>query len=87
MVLLSEYIWGVIDFTPDTNFPDIRNRTAIHSENGSCMTIPREGDNVRFYIQMSEKDVTDPVTGKLDIKVTPEKLLEVCPSYMHQLHY
>ncbi|KAJ8589553.1 hypothetical protein M405DRAFT_817777 [Rhizopogon salebrosus TDB-379] len=74
----TRYIWGVIDFTPDTDFPDIRNRTAIHSENGSCMTIPREGDKVRFYLQMSEKDVMDPKTGKLDsLKVTPEKLIEV----------
>jgi phenol 2-monooxygenase len=45
------------------------------------MTIPREGDRVRFYLQMSEKDVMDPTTGKLDSnKVTPEKLIEVCPS-------
>jgi len=81
IMVLLEYIWGVIDFTPDTDFPDIRNRTAIHSENGSCMTIPREGDRVRFYLQMSEKDVMDPTTGKLDSsKVTPEKLIEVCHS-------
>lgn len=86
MVLFSGYIWGVIDFTPDTDFPDIRNRTAIHSENGSCMTIPREGDKVRFYLQMSEKDVMDPKTGKLDsLKVTPEKLIEVCSSQIKKL--
>ncbi|OJA18319.1 hypothetical protein AZE42_02806 [Rhizopogon vesiculosus] len=74
----TKYIWGVIDFTPDTDFPDIRNRSAIHSKNGSCMVIPREGDKVRFYLQMSEQDVMDPKSGKLDSrKVTPEKLLEV----------
>lgn len=79
MMLLSDYIWGVIDFVPDTDFPDIRNRTAIHSSNGSCMIIPREGDKVRFYLQMSDKDVIDPETGRVDkVKVTAEKLIDVC---------
>ena len=44
----TDYIWGVVDTIPETDFPDIRNRTAIHSDNGSCMVIPREGDTVRF---------------------------------------
>jgi len=42
----TDYIWGVVDSIPETDFPDIRNRTAIHSDNGSCMVIPREGDTV-----------------------------------------
>lgn len=72
----TDYIWGVIDFVPDTDFPDIRNRAAIHSLNGSCMIIPREGDKVRFYLQMSDKDVMDPETGKIDKrKVTAENLI------------
>jgi phenol 2-monooxygenase len=69
----------VIDFIPDTDFPDIRNRAAIHSKNGSCMIIPREGDKVRFYLQMSDKDVMDPETGRIDKnKVTAENLINVC---------
>lgn len=76
---IPDYIWGVIDFIPDTNFPDIRNRSAIHSENGSCMIIPREGDKVRFYLQMADKDVMDPETGRIDKqKVTAENLINVC---------
>ncbi|KAG2137580.1 FAD binding domain-containing protein [Suillus bovinus] len=72
----TDYIWGVIDFIPDTNFPDIRNRSAIHSSNGSCMIIPREGDKVRFYLQMLDKDVMDPETGRIDKqKVTAENLI------------
>lgn len=71
----------MIDFIPDTNFPDIRNRTAIHSSNGSCMIIPREGDKVRFYLQMSDKDVMDPETGRIDkAKVTAKNLIDVRPS-------
>ncbi|KAG6381746.1 putative phenol hydroxylase [Boletus reticuloceps] len=74
----TDYIWGVLDTVPETNFPDIRNRTVIHSENGSCMVIPREGDTVRLYIQLSDKDVVDPLTGRVDKnKMSPQKLLSV----------
>ncbi|KIJ65495.1 hypothetical protein HYDPIDRAFT_110592 [Hydnomerulius pinastri MD-312] len=80
----TDYIWGVIDMIPDTNFPDIRNRTAIHSTNGSCMIIPREGDKVRLYIQLSDKDVVDPSTGRVDKnRMSPEKLLEVARKTFH----
>ena len=51
---------------PETNFPDIRNACVIHSENGSSLIIPREGDLVRFYIQPSDADVVDPLTGRVD---------------------
>ncbi|KAF9233477.1 FAD binding domain-containing protein [Melanogaster broomeanus] len=80
----TDYIWGVVDMIPDTNFPDIRNRTAIHSENGSCMIIPREGDKVRLYIQLSDRDVIDPLTGRVDKnRMTAEKLLEVAKKTLH----
>ena len=71
-------IWGVIDTIPETNFPDIRNRCVIHSKSGSCMVIPREGDKVRFYIQLSGKQVVDPATGRVDkSRVTTDNLLQV----------
>lgn len=74
----SEYIWGVLDIVPSTDFPDIRNKCAIHSTNGSCMIIPREADIVRLYIQLTGHDVLDPATGRVDkAKMNPEKLLEV----------
>jgi phenol 2-monooxygenase len=42
------------------------------------MIIPREGDKVRFYIQLSDSDVLDPITGRVDKnRMNPEKLLEV----------
>ncbi|EPQ27980.1 uncharacterized protein PFL1_04307 [Pseudozyma flocculosa PF-1] len=50
----TDYIWGVLDAVPVTDFPDIRMRCAIHSANdGSVMIIPREDGLVRFYIQIS----------------------------------
>ncbi|EPQ56124.1 hypothetical protein GLOTRDRAFT_137955 [Gloeophyllum trabeum ATCC 11539] len=77
----TDYVWGVVDLIPDTDFPDIRNRCAIHSNNGSCMIVPREGDLVRLYLQLTDdnlKRVTNPNTGKPDISYcNPQQLLEV----------
>jgi hypothetical protein len=43
------------------------------------MIIPREGDLVRLYIQLENKDIIDPATGRLKKEgMGPEKLLEVC---------
>ncbi|KAI9843805.1 MAG: hypothetical protein M1837_006065 [Sclerophora amabilis] len=51
----TDYIWGVLDIIPITDFPDIRMRCAIHSESsGSVMVIPRENKLVRLYIQITE---------------------------------
>ncbi|QRV88565.1 phenol 2-monooxygenase [Ceratobasidium sp. AG-Ba] len=72
----TDFVWGVVDTIPDTDFPDIRNRTAIHSDNGSCMIIPREGDLVRLYVQLAEIELGG--TGRMDrSKMTPEKIMEV----------
>ncbi|KAM0493242.1 hypothetical protein ACHAP8_009428 [Fusarium lateritium] len=53
----TDHIWGVCDFVADTNFPDIRNRSAVHSDAGSVMIIPREqiatGEYLtRLYVQV-----------------------------------
>ncbi|KAF8555662.1 hypothetical protein OG21DRAFT_1410577 [Imleria badia] len=82
----TDYIWGVFDSVPETNFPDIRNRTVIHSENGTCMIIPREGDTVRLYIQLSDTDVTSlsSSAGRVDkSKLTPQKLISVSQKIFH----
>ncbi|CAA7265147.1 unnamed protein product [Cyclocybe aegerita] len=75
----TDYIWGVVDLTPDTDFPDIRNKTVVHSNNGSCMVIPREGDKVRLYIQLDDRQ-NNFVTSDKRIdkdKVRPQQILEV----------
>ncbi|KAM0811079.1 putative Phenol hydroxylase [Seiridium cardinale] len=51
----TDFIWGVLDIIPITDFPDIRMRCAIHSaDSGSLMVIPREAGLVRLYIQLRE---------------------------------
>lgn len=45
------------------------------------MVIPREGDLVRLYTQLSEEDAQEVlnVNGRVDLtKWGPERLLEVC---------
>ncbi|KAF7595503.1 hypothetical protein BBP40_005839 [Aspergillus hancockii] len=55
----SDYVWGVIDFTPDTDYPDIRRHGHVHSSRGKIMHFPRERNNdgdwvSRFYVDMHD---------------------------------
>ncbi|ERS99272.1 hypothetical protein HMPREF1624_04471 [Sporothrix schenckii ATCC 58251] len=77
----TDYIWGVLDIVPITDFPDIRMRCAIHSaESGSVMVIPRENKLVRLYIQITttEKNTDGSSAGsRADrSKITPEVILQ-----------
>ncbi|KAG1848094.1 FAD binding domain-containing protein [Suillus subalutaceus] len=74
----SDSIWGVVDMvTPDTDFPDVRNKALVHSNHGSVIFIPREQDRIRIYIQLKDKDLIDPVTGRVDKeKMGPDRILE-----------
>lgn len=60
-------VWGVMDVYPQTDFPDIRKKTAISSDAGNLMIIPREGDSlVRFYIEIeSAEDASKLTLGDL----------------------
>ncbi|KAI0352096.1 FAD-linked reductase [Trametes cingulata] len=79
----SDYIWGVIDFRPSTDFPDVRNLSIIHSHDGSALLIPRENDHIRVYVQLSKEDVVDPDTGRVDKQRTsPEILMKVANSVL-----
>ncbi|KAI6106257.1 FAD binding domain-containing protein [Pisolithus croceorrhizus] len=56
----TDSIWGVLDMVPDTGFPDIRNKSLIHSNDGSCLLVPREAERIRIYMQIADTDVCDP---------------------------
>lgn len=73
----TDYIWGVLDIVPITDFPDIRMRCAIHSaESGSVMVIPRENKLVRLYIQLTTTQKTGDQAARSDRSwVTPEVIL------------
>jgi phenol 2-monooxygenase len=70
----TDYIWGVLDAVPASNFPDIRSRCAIHSaDSGSIMIIPREKGLVRFYVQLQERAEQGQRVNRT--KFTPEMVI------------
>lgn len=74
----TDFIWGVLDIVPITDFPDIRMRCAIHSANsGSIMVIPRENKLVRLYIQLTTTQKIGDQDSRADRSwITPEVILE-----------
>lgn len=55
----TDHIWGVVDFVAATDFPDVRKRSAIHSDAGSVMIV--SGKRIysgryltRLYVQMKD---------------------------------
>ncbi|ERT02715.1 hypothetical protein HMPREF1624_01016 [Sporothrix schenckii ATCC 58251] len=85
---MTDYIWGVLDIVPITDFPDIRNRTMIHSaSNGSLMVIPRENRLVRLYIQLTEVSVGG---GRVDrSQIQPDMIIKAAKKIMspYQIDY
>lgn len=73
----TDFIWGVLDVIPITDFPDIRMRCAIHSEaSGSVMVIPRENKLVRLYIQLTTTNQDGQGAQKYDrSQITPETII------------
>lgn len=68
--------WGVMDVLAVTDFPDIRLKSAITSNAGSLLLIPREGGYlVRLYIELD--DARERGT------VTPETLTEIANRILH----
>jgi phenol 2-monooxygenase len=74
----TDYIWGVLDIVPITDFPDIRMRCAIHSAtSGSVMVIPRENKLVRLYIQLTTTEKVGDEAGRADrSNINPQVILE-----------
>lgn len=58
--------WGVMDVLVETDFPDIRLKSVIHSASeGSVLIIPREGGYlVRMYIELDKLNPDERVTQK-----------------------
>ncbi|ANY08828.1 FAD-dependent monooxygenase [Pseudonocardia sp. HH130630-07] len=73
--------WGVLDVLAVTDFPDIRFKSAVTSENGSLLIIPREGGHlVRLYIELDpERDAQMLRERSAD----PEKLTAVANRILH----
>ncbi len=73
--------WGVLDVLAVTDFPDIRLKSAITSEQGSILIIPREGGYlVRLYIELDNDRDAEMLR---DRSVTPAKLTAVANRILH----
>ncbi|KAJ5611359.1 FAD binding domain-containing protein [Penicillium lagena] len=80
----TDYIWGVLDIIPITDFPDIRQRCAIHSASaGSVMVIPRENKLVRLYIQLQATENAQGGNKADRSRITPEIILQSAQRIMH----
>ncbi|KAF9062387.1 FAD binding domain-containing protein [Rhodocollybia butyracea] len=86
----SDRYWGVIDFVPDTDFPDIRATSQVHSDTGFCLIVPREDDMVRLYIPLDETaQYRSAGAKKINVSaVNPDDLLKIAkrafkPYYMN----
>jgi phenol 2-monooxygenase len=62
----ANHAWGVMDLLAVTDFPDIRFKSLIQSnEHGSILVIPREGGYLfRLYIEMDKLDVGERVSNR-----------------------
>ncbi|KAI1388447.1 FAD binding domain-containing protein [Hypoxylon trugodes] len=74
------HVWGVIDGVVKTDFPDIKMKCTIHSENGSIMIIPREENMVRLYIQIAsstDKDWSPRRTAtEIEVQYSAKRILQ-----------
>jgi phenol 2-monooxygenase (NADPH) len=60
-------IWGVIDGTLDTDFPDIYSKTVVHSkDSGTLLMFPRERNMTRIYVEL-KPDVVGESQSKLEL--------------------
>lgn len=66
--------WGVMDVLAVTDFPDIRMKSVLHSnEEGSMLIIPREGGHmVRLYIEIAKLKENERLARE---EITLEKLI------------
>lgn len=74
--------WGVLDLLANTDFPDIRLKAAIQSENGSnILLIPREGGYLfRLYVDLGDVDPENREKGR---EMTAEQVIEVAQHVLH----
>ncbi|PPQ80743.1 hypothetical protein CVT25_001863 [Psilocybe cyanescens] len=66
-IVKTEDVWGVVDVLVDTDLPDYRFKCVIQAVSGAIIIIPREGDKIRIYVQLSAGDsIPRDLDGKLD---------------------
>jgi 3-hydroxybenzoate 4-monooxygenase len=73
--------WGVMDVLADTDFPDIRYKSAVQSPHGNLLVIPREGGYlVRLYVEMDKLGEEERVTQR---NITLDHLVAAARRILH----
>jgi hypothetical protein len=79
--LCLEYVWGVLDIFPDTDFPDVRHLSVMQSQIGSVLIVPRERGLIRLYVQLeNHADLFDANGTIVREKLTADTILDVSRS-------
>lgn len=78
----SDHAWGVLDILAITDFPDVRVKCAIQSQDhGGILLIPREGGHLfRLYVDLGE---ITPETRKIIRSSTAEKIIAQAQKILH----
>lgn len=78
----AQQAWGVMDILAVTNFPDIRYKVAIQSNNGgNLMIIPREGGYlVRMYVEMDKLGEDERVAQR---NITVDQIIAAAQRIFH----
>ena len=70
---VANQAWGVMDVLAVTDFPDIRFKCIIHSNEGNVIVIPREGGYlVRLYVELGKLRADERVANR---DITLEQLV------------
>jgi phenol 2-monooxygenase len=78
----ANHAWGVMDVLAVTDFPDIRTKCAIQSEEGSILLIPREGGYLfRMYVDLGEVADDSGAVRQTTIEQTVAKANEILHPY------
>ena len=50
----SGSVWGILDAVIETKFPDLWSKAIVQSEKGAILSIPRERNMTRLYIELQD---------------------------------
>jgi phenol 2-monooxygenase (NADPH) len=77
----ANHAWGVVDMLAVTDFPDIRLKAAIQSQDGNIILIPREGGYLaRLYVDLGE---IDPDNRDAFRSITQAQVIETAQRVLH----
>jgi phenol 2-monooxygenase (NADPH) len=77
----ANHAWGVVDMLAVTDFPDIRLKAAIQSQDGTILLIPREGGYLlRLYVDLGE---IDPNNRDAFRSITQAQVIETAQRVLH----